>query len=104
MWPSPESLGKHHGEQALDGRLGVLGADPGIIWGLANVGLPVVIAVADDGLAVGGKVLPPDVSADALLAHNVLGLGFCDGRIGCHAGDGSGKGKCRQGSRYLFHG
>ena len=68
----------------------VLGRDPGIIWGLADVRLPVVVAVTDDGLTVRGDVPPADISSDALFAYNVLGLGFCDGHTGCHAGDGCG--------------
>jgi hypothetical protein len=90
------------GEQALGGGLGVLGGDPGIIWGLADVRFPVVVAVTDDGLTAGGNVLPADISADALLADNVFGLGFCDGHTGGHAGDSSGECECGQGSCDTF--
>ena len=96
--------GKHYGGQALNGRLGVLGGDPGIIWGLAYIRLPVVVAVTDDGLTIGGDVLAADVSADALFAHNVLGPGFCDGHTARHACDSPGKGECGEDFRYVLHG
>lgn len=74
------------------------------MWGLTDVRLPLIVAVADDGLTVGGNVPPPDVSADALFAYNVLGLGFCDGYTGGHAADSSGEGDCGQGFCGALHG
>jgi hypothetical protein len=85
-------------------RLGVLGADPGIIRGLTDVRLQVIIAVADDGLTDEGDVLPTDIGTDALVTYNVLRLGFSHRHPGRHADDGSGKDVGGEGCRYVFHG
>jgi hypothetical protein len=53
----------------------VLGGDPGIIWLLADIRHPLVVAVTDDGLTARGDVPSTDVSADALFAYEMLGSG-----------------------------
>jgi hypothetical protein len=91
------------GELVLGGRSRVLGGDPGIVWGLAYVRSPSVIAIADDDLTVGGDVLSADVGTDALFTYVVLGLGFRDRHPGRDAGDGSNTNRGRQGCRNVFH-